>query len=73
MFALVDVRATGLSGTDFANGLLDRERVAVMPGESFGDGLKGWLRLSLTQPDHRTTEAAGRIAAHAATLLGNAA
>jgi arginine:pyruvate transaminase len=73
MFALVDVRATGLSGTDFANGLLDRERVAVMPGESFGAGLQGWLRLSLTQPDTRTIEAAGRIAAHAATLLGNAA
>jgi arginine:pyruvate transaminase len=73
MFALVDVRATGLSGTDFANGLLDRERVAVMPGESFGAGLQGWLRLSLTQPDNRTVEAAGRIAAHAATLLGNAA
>ena len=39
MFALVDVRATGLSGQDFATGLLDRNKVAVMPGESFGAGL----------------------------------
>ena len=73
MFTLVDVRATGLSGADFAASLLDRQKVAVMPGESFGSGLSGWLRLSLTQPDDRTTEAANRIAAHAASILGNAA
>jgi arginine:pyruvate transaminase len=73
MFALVDVRATGQSGTLFANGLLARHKVAVMPGESFGSGLAGWLRLSLTQPDERTVEAAHRIAAHAADILGNAA
>jgi arginine:pyruvate transaminase len=73
MFALVDVRATGLSGEEFALGLLDRQRVAVMPGESFGAGLAGWLRLSLTQPDDRVIEATNRIAAHAASLLGNAA
>ncbi len=73
MFALVDVRATGLSGEDFAAGLLDRQKVAVMPGESFGLGLSGWLRLSLTQPDERIIEATHRIAAHAATILGNAA
>lgn len=73
MFALVDVRATGLSGTDFALGLLEERRVAVMPGESFGQGLRGWLRLSLTLDDARTIEAADRIAAHATRLQGNAA
>jgi arginine:pyruvate transaminase len=73
MFALVDVRATGQSGEAFALGLLDSQKVAVMPGESFGAGLSGWLRLSLTQPDDRITEATNRIAAHAASLLGNAA
>ena len=73
MFALVDIRATGLSGDAFAAGLLDSQQVAVMPGESFGAGLQGWLRLSLTQPDDRTVEAASRIATHAAYLLGNAA
>jgi arginine:pyruvate transaminase len=73
MFTLIDVRATGLSGQDFAASLLDRHKVAVMPGESFGSGLSGWLRLSLTQPDDLTAEAANRIAAHAASILGNAA
>lgn len=68
MFALVDVRATGLSGEAFARGLLEREKVAVMPGESFGSALSGWLRLALTQPDNLTSEACNRIAAHARRL-----
>ncbi len=73
MFTLIDVRATGLTGIAFAASLLEREQVAVMPGESFGAGLQGWLRLSLTQPDDRIIQATGRIATHAASLLGNAA
>ena len=73
MFTLVDVRATGMSGLAFAEGLLDAQNVAVMPGESFGAGLNGWLRLSLTQPDDRTAEAARRIAVLASALIGAAA
>jgi arginine:pyruvate transaminase len=73
MFTLIDVRATGLSGIDFAAGLLRCQKVAVMPGESFGAGLEGWIRLSLTRPDDRIIEATNRIAAHAASILGNAA
>ncbi len=70
MFGLVDVRATGLSGVDFANGLLDSQGVAVMPGESFGGGLAGWLRLSLTQSDDLVAEACARITAHAVSVGG---
>ena len=62
MFALLDVRASGLSGEGFALALLEAEGVACMPGESFGDGLAGWLRISLTQPDAVIAEAAARIA-----------
>jgi len=73
MFAVVDVRAVCLSGHDFAMSLLTQEKVAVMPGESFGTGLRGWLRLSLTQPDDLVAEAAARIARHAARLAQEAA
>lgn len=62
MFALIDVRATGMSGEAFALALLDAEGVAVMPGESFGAVLAGWLRVSLTRPDAEIAEAAARIA-----------
>lgn len=66
MFALIDVRASGLSGEAFALALLEQEKVAVMPGESFGKSLQGWLRVSLTQPDALTALACDRIAAFAA-------
>lgn len=66
MFSVVDIRATGLSGEDFARRLLAEEKVAVMPGESFGPSLNGWLRLSLTRPDDEVAEACRRIAAFAA-------
>ncbi|PLL11023.1 aminotransferase [Tabrizicola sp. TH137] len=66
MFALLDIRATGMTGDAFARALLTEVKVASMPGESFGAALAGWLRLSLTQPDDRIAEACSRIAAFAA-------
>lgn len=71
MFTVIDISATGLSGEAFASRLLDEEHVAVMPGESFGRGLNGWLRVSLTRPDDETAEACRRIAAFTARLMGD--
>ncbi len=68
MFALVDVRGTGLSGRAFAEGLLETKAVAVMPGGSFGAALDGWLRVSLTAPDDQITEACTRMIAYAGEL-----
>jgi arginine:pyruvate transaminase len=65
MFSLVDVRSTGMTGDAFAMGLLTTKGVAVMPGESFGQVLAGWVRLSLTVSDDRIAEACHRIAAYA--------
>ena len=73
MFTVVDIRATGFSGADFAKRLLDQDLVAVMPGESFGAGLNGWLRISLTRPDDEIAEACRRIAAFAVRLKGETA
>ncbi len=73
MFALIDVRATGLSGEAFATALLRDTHVGVMPGESFGAALQGWVRVALTQPDDLTIEAARRIAAFTLAHRGMAA
>ena len=62
MFVMVDVRKTGLSGDDFARRLLDEERVVTMPGESFGAGGAGHLRVALTVGVDEITEASKRIA-----------
>ena len=61
MFVMLDVRRTGLSGDEFARRLLDERAVAVMPGESFGRGGAGHVRIALTIEDSRLVEACERI------------
>ncbi|WP_386682253.1 pyridoxal phosphate-dependent aminotransferase [Loktanella sp. R86503] len=68
MYAMLDVRATGMSGEDFANALLDAERIGVMPGESFGAGGAGHIRVAMTVADDMLANALRRIAAFAGTL-----
>ncbi|MEM9267639.1 MAG: pyridoxal phosphate-dependent aminotransferase [Pseudomonadota bacterium] len=50
MFLMVDIRQTGLSGEAFALKLLETHRIAVMPGESFGQAAAGQIRVALTVP-----------------------
>ncbi len=73
MFALLDVRATCHSGLCFARSLLTEKGVAAMPGESFGTGLAGWLRLSLTQDEATIAQACALIAEFAQSRQGAAA
>ncbi len=61
MFIMVDVRPTGLSGEDFAWKLLKEENVVTMPGESFGAGGAGHVRVALTVDESQIAEAAKRI------------
>ncbi len=61
MFVMADVRKTGLSGTEFAQRLLTEEGVVTMPGESFGAGGAGHLRLALTVDEGQIKEACKRI------------
>lgn len=61
MYVMLDIRATGLSGDEFAARLLEAEHVAVMPGESFGRAASGHLRVALTLPDDLFAEAIARL------------
>jgi arginine:pyruvate transaminase len=53
MYLMLDIRATGLSGEVFAAILLEKERIAVMPGESFGRCAAGHLRVAMTIADDK--------------------
>ncbi len=68
MYLMLDIRATGLSGRDFAEKLLDARRIAVMPGESFGRSAAGHLRVALTVDDARLAQALRELCAFAATI-----
>lgn len=68
MFIMCDIRATGLSGEAFAFALLEAERIAVMPGESFGAAAAGHVRVAMTIADDAFETALGRMLAFAAGL-----
>ncbi len=51
MYLMLDIRATGCSGEEFANALLDNHAIAVMPGESFGSAAAGHIRVAMTIDD----------------------
>ena len=68
MFVLLDVRGTGLGAGAFARLLLERQAVAVLPCDGFGASAEGYLRIALSAPDARLTEAGRRIVRFARSL-----
>ena len=69
MYLMADIRATGLSGDDFADGLLETHHIAVMPGESFGKAAAGHVRIALTVEDEKLLSALEIFASFYASCL----
>ena len=69
MYVMLDLRATGLSGKEFASRLLDDELIAVMPGESFGEAAAGHVRIALTVEDSKLEDAIKRLLDFAQKLV----
>jgi arginine:pyruvate transaminase len=69
MFIMLDIRKTGLTGEEFAWQLLNEENVGTMPGESFGSGGAGHIRVALTVESEVLQEASLRIRRLADTCL----
>lgn len=61
MFCFVDVSATGLSGTEFADELFRAEGLAVVPGVAFGPNMSNFIRLSFSGSDNLVTEGLKRL------------
>jgi len=68
MFVLIDIRGTGVSSQEFAQGLLDHHNLSVLPAEGFGAAAAGHLRFSLTASEDVLEEACRRILLHAESL-----
>ncbi len=63
-----DIRAFGLSSSDFARACLMEERVIVGPGETFGPGADGYLRVSCSATQDEIREGLQRLARACAKL-----
>ena len=55
------IKSTGLTSEQFAEELLRKEHVAVVPGNAFGDCGEGFLRVSYSYSLNHITEALSRI------------
>lgn len=60
-YCLIDISRTGMSSMDAALDLLDRHRVAAVPGGSFGPRSDRYLRLAFTTSDDRLKIGCERI------------
>ncbi|MBT5074848.1 MAG: pyridoxal phosphate-dependent aminotransferase, partial [Kordiimonadaceae bacterium] len=61
MFALVDISSTGLSGREFAEGLLAQEDIAIVPGFGFGPSMVNTVRIGFLCGEELLKTAARRI------------
>lgn len=60
-YAFPDVTNIGMNEKDFAVGLLKQEKVAVVPGDAFGEGGKGHVRACFATGYDQLIEACNRI------------
>lgn len=56
------IKSLGMTSDEFANQLLKEEKVAVVPGNAFGDSGEGFLRISYAYSLEELKEATDRIA-----------
>lgn len=73
MYVMLDIRAIEPDDEAFAFALLDNERIAVLPGRSFGEAAAGHIRISLCQPEEVLREAALRLRRFASVYRSKAA
>jgi arginine:pyruvate transaminase len=73
MFVLLDISATGVDGKEFAERLLDDERVAVVPGYGFGEAAENTVRIGYLCDELRLSEAAARIVRFTEKLMSEKA
>ena len=60
-YVFPSVAATGLGERDFAYGLLEAQKVAVVPGSAFGENGRGFVRASFATGYDQLVEACDRI------------
>ena len=63
------VKKTGMTGEEFATALLEQEKVAVVPGDAFGEFGKYYVRCSYAYSMKNLVEATERIAKFVKTLI----
>jgi aminotransferase len=67
-YAFPDISKTGMNEKDFAIGLLQTEKVAIVPGSAFGENGRGFCRACFATSYEQLVEASNRIEKHVAKI-----
>ena len=73
MFALIDIRRTGMTANEFSWALFRAKGVSVLDATAFGLASEGHVRVAFTVSDEALEEAGRRIVAFAAEINSSAA
>ena len=65
------IKRFGMSSDEFANRLLQEEKIAIVPGTAFGDSGEGYLRVSYAYSLEDLQKAISRIRRFVDRLLSN--
>ncbi len=60
-YVFPSIKNTGMTSMDFAKGLLQEKKVALVPGSAFGQSLDGFIRISYASSYENLKEAVVRI------------
>ena len=71
-YTFPSIKRFGMTSEEFANRLLQEEKVAVVPGTAFGDSGEGYVRISYAYSLKSLKEALGRIERFISRLDGKA-
>ncbi|HOY09628.1 MAG TPA: aminotransferase class I/II-fold pyridoxal phosphate-dependent enzyme, partial [Candidatus Omnitrophota bacterium] len=63
-YVFPSIAKTGQSSLDFAQGLLKKKKVALVPGTAFGPSCNGFVRISYASSYENLKEAVARIDAY---------
>ncbi len=64
LYVFPSIAKTGMSSLDFARDLLEKKKVALVPGRAFGPSCDSYVRISYASSFENLKEAASRIAAY---------
>ena len=65
-YAFIDVSETGMTGNEFAENLLEKAHVILVPGDTFGPEGKKYVRLVFAASEEKIRAGIGRIAEYMA-------
>lgn len=68
-YAFIDISQTGLDSKEFCFSLLEKEHVAIIPGEAFGSAFCNYVRLAFTLEEEKIVEGIKRISSFISTII----